>query len=277
LYDRAAVSDLSNNVVWAWKPAVTGVREVLHARFADHAYPRHTHDVWTLFVVDDGAVEYDLDRARRIALPSMVSVLPPNVPHDGRPATKAGYRKRAIYIETSILDERLTGLAVDAPAIRDARARRSIAAFDRALRCPDDSIEAEELLHEIAARIQSHFGVPGPRDDRSRASRHATELRAYLDANLFNAPTIVTLARELDASAAQLTRAFIRAFAIPPHEYVDGRRLEIARRRILDGQPLADVAAELGYVDQAHLTRRFRKFLGTTPGRYVRSGRRPRG
>jgi AraC-like DNA-binding protein len=31
---------------------------------------------------------------------------------------------------------------------------------------------------------------------------------------------------------------------------------------------LADVAAEVGFADQAHLTRRFRQFLGTTPGRF---------
>ena len=47
-----------------------------------------------------------------------------------------------------------------------------------------------------------------------------------------------------------------------------GRRLEAARERILAGQPLADVAAEVGFYDQAHLTRRFRRFLGTTPGQY---------
>ena len=73
----------------------------------------------------------------------------------------------------------------------------------------------------------------------------------------------------LDASPTRLTRAFTTAFAIPPHAYVDGRRLEAARDRILGGQALADVAAEVGYVDQAHLTRRFKRFLGTTPGRFA--------
>ena len=71
--------------VRAWKPPIPGVREVLHARFTDHAYPPHTHDAWTLFIVDDGVVRYDLGRHDRLAEPSMVSVLPPHVAHDGRP------------------------------------------------------------------------------------------------------------------------------------------------------------------------------------------------
>jgi hypothetical protein len=39
----------------AWRPEVAGVAEVLHARFTDHAYPSHTHDTWTLLMVDTGA------------------------------------------------------------------------------------------------------------------------------------------------------------------------------------------------------------------------------
>ena len=39
-----------------------GIHEVFHARFTTHAYPSHTHDAWTLLIVDDGVVRYDLDR-----------------------------------------------------------------------------------------------------------------------------------------------------------------------------------------------------------------------
>jgi hypothetical protein len=51
--------------VRAWKPVVAGVREVLHARFLDHAYPPHVHDAWTLFIVDDGWISYDLEASHR--------------------------------------------------------------------------------------------------------------------------------------------------------------------------------------------------------------------
>ena len=69
-------------------------------------------------------------------------------------------------------------------------------------------------------------------------------------------------------SPTHLARGFTAAFGIAPHAYVVGRRLEAARDRILAGQPLADVATEVGFFDQAHLTHRFRRFLGVTPGRF---------
>ncbi len=260
--------------VRAWKPAVPGVREVLHARFAEHAYPPHTHDVWTLFLVDEGGVRYDLDRHDRAADRAMVSFLPPHVVHDGRPATGDGYRKRAIYLEADVLGESLIGRAVDRPFLTDPTLRARVSALHDALACPDDALEAETRLHDVAASIRAALGDADPDRDRDeRGGRDLAEaLRAYLDDRLFATPTLAAAAADLGAGPTRIARAFSDAFSIPPHAYVDGRRLEIARDRILEGRPLADVAAELGYVDQAHLTRRFKRFLGTTPGSFA--GRR---
>ena len=113
-------------VVRAWKPPVPGVREVLHARFGEHAYPPHTHDTWTLFIVDDGMIRYDLDRTERAAEPAMVSLLPPHVVHDGRLGRTGGYRKRVIYLEPEVLGEAFIGGAVDRPALVDGPLRERL-------------------------------------------------------------------------------------------------------------------------------------------------------
>ena len=87
---------------------------------------------------------------------------------------------------------------------------------------------------------------------------------------------MAVVAEQLGAGPTQLARAFAGAFGIAPHAYVEGRRLDAARDRILGGQPFADVAADVGFFDQAHLTRRFKRFLGTTPGRFAPAPRRSR-
>jgi AraC-like DNA-binding protein len=256
----------------AWKPAVEGIREVFHARFTDHAYPLHTHAVWTLFIVDDGAIRYDLDRHDHGAVPSMVSILPPHVAHDGRPATNHGYRKRVLYLETSILGEHLIGPAVDRPVLPEGL-RGRVAALHDALACPDDALEAETRLAFLAERIAASLGQAAiPRSAMPRVDQ-AEQLRAYLDAHGFEPVTIAGAAVAIGVSATQLARAFSAIYGLPPHAYVLGRRLEAARGRILGGQALADVAADVGFADQAHLSRRFRQYLGTTPGQFRRAGR----
>jgi AraC-like DNA-binding protein len=254
----------------AWKPTVAGIREVLHARFTDHAYPSHTHDAWTLFIVDDGAIRYDLHRTARGAEPSMVTVLPPHVVHDGRPATNRGFRKRVLYLETSLLGEHLIGPAVDRPVIPDRSLRRDVSALHDALTCVDDGLEAETRLEFVAERIRSGLGER-PQELVIPGHDLAEQLRAFLDAHLFEPMTMAAAAAQLNSGSTQLARSFTDAFGIAPHAYVIGRRLDAARDRILGGQPLADVAADVGFHDQAHLTRRFKRFLGTTPGRFARS------
>jgi hypothetical protein len=75
------------SAVRAWRPGVPGIAEVLHATFTDHAYPMHTHDEWTLLLVDRGGVHYDLHHESHDAGSTTVMLLPPQVPHDGRTGT----------------------------------------------------------------------------------------------------------------------------------------------------------------------------------------------
>ena len=132
--------------VRAWKPAVPGISEVFHARFVRHAYPRHTHDDWTVFIVDDGAVRYDLDGRARGVGPALVTVLPPHVVHDGRPASDAGFYERVLYVDTDVLGPHLIGRAADEPDIDDPALLRSIQRLHGALDRPEDPLEAEELM-----------------------------------------------------------------------------------------------------------------------------------
>jgi len=64
---------------------------------------------------------------------------------------------------------------------------------------------------------------------------------------------------EADAGAQTL--------GLAPHVYRLGRRIEIARQRLLDGQPPADVAVSIGFCNQSQVTRHFKRHVGTTPGR----------
>jgi AraC-like DNA-binding protein len=196
------------------------------------------------------------------------------VVHDGRPGAAIGYRKRVLYVDTSVLPESLTGAAVDRPSLADGGLAIAVSDLHDAFDRTDAPLEAETRFALIAARIHELLGEPdaiaAPSADRDAAEA----LRAWLDARLFEPVTLAEAARSAGWSPAHLARAFTGEFGIAPHAYVIGRRLDAARDRILAGQPLSDVAAEVGFTDQAHLTHRFRRFLGTTPSRYRRAAGR---
>lgn len=251
-----------------------GVSEVFHARYASYAYPAHAHGTWTLFIVDEGAVRYDLDRHPHGSDPSMVTRLPPHVAHDGRPATSRGYRMRVLYLDGAVLGEHLIGSAVDRPIIPDPSLRPSLAAVHELLGCADDALEAESRLAFVIERLRGHLRDRIDHHERGRSGALAEELRALLDARVVETLTLAAAGRQLGASPAHLVRCFTRTFGLAPHAYRIGRRIEIARLQLLDGRPVADVALSVGFYDQSHFTRHFKRLVGTTPGRYI-SNRRP--
>ncbi|MEV7181630.1 AraC family transcriptional regulator [Kitasatospora sp. NPDC093679] len=259
--------------VAAWRPAVPGVVEVLHAHFTDHAYPMHVHDAWTVLIVDDGAVRYDLDRHERGTPDDTVSLLPPQVPHNGSPATAHGFRKRVLYLDTTQLDARFIGPAVDGPDLTDPVLRRRVGQLHTALADAGDELEAESRLALIGERLRQHLR-PGSAVTAGRPAHGvAHDLRDLLDAHLLDHLTLDRAATLLHAHPAHLVRAFSAAFAIAPHQYVMSRRVDLARRLLLSGRPPGEVATAAGFYDQSHLTRHFKRVLGIPPGRYARHGR----
>ncbi|WP_238176094.1 helix-turn-helix transcriptional regulator [Kribbella albertanoniae] len=256
--------------VKAWRPALSGVVEVLHAHFPSHAYPSHTHDAWTVLIVDEGAVRYDLDHREHGLAQAQVSLLPPHVPHDGRSVQPDGFRKRVLYLETDRLGVDLIGAAVDQPEYADAALRHRIHQLHGVLVDGDDDLEAQSRLTLIEERLRQHLQrkVTGPPDQRDPGA--ARKLRDLLDANVPAGITLDEASRVVQAHPVHLVRAFSREFGMPPHRYLIGRRIDLARRYLLDGRPPAEVAVLAGFYDQSHLNRHFRKLLGVTPAAFAR-------
>ncbi|MEU5955704.1 AraC family transcriptional regulator [Streptomyces sp. NPDC047525] len=264
----------------AWRPPVAGVVEVFHAHFTEHAYPMHVHDAWTLLIVDDGAVRYDLDRHEHGTPGDTVSLLPPQVPHNGSPATPDGFRKRVLYLDMTQLDASFIGPAVDGPDLVDPVLRRRVGQLHAALGHRGDELEAESRLALIGERLRGHLrpriasgtsGTPGTSGYTARGV--AQDLRDLLDERLLDGGvTLDEAARLVHAHPSHLVRAFSGAFGIAPHQYVMSRRVDHARRLLLTGLRPGEVAAAAGFYDQSHLTRHFKRVVGIAPGRYARTG-----
>lgn len=244
----------------AWRPDLPGVAEVYHARITDHVYPMHAHDAWTLLIVDEGTIRYDLHRTEHGTPNSSVTLLPPHVPHNGRGATSTGFRKRVLYLETEQLGERLVGAAVDSPVLVDPLLRRRIHQLHESLEHRDDALEAESRLTLVVDRLRGH--LTGKLGSRPADPALAHQLRELLDERSVEGITLREAGATLFAHPAHLVRVFSREFGLGPHQYLIGRRVDHARRLLLDGLPLREVATSAGFYDQPHFTRHFKRVLG---------------
>ncbi|MER6448385.1 helix-turn-helix domain-containing protein [Streptomyces venezuelae] len=271
------------STVSAWQPQVPGITEVFHARFTEHAYPAHVHDTWALMVLDGGRVDFALDGERHgLGVSDAVVLLPPGVSHDGRTVTEAGFRKRVLYLDTSVLPERLTGAAVDTPLLADPALRERVHGLHLAL-TERDPFEAASRLAFVRERLHRRLAGraaeapepgPGPGPRRGPGGLVAVRLRELLDARVTGGITLEEASAELgNPHPTHLIRSFKAAYGLPPHAYLTARRVALARRLLLAGMRPAEVAVAAGFYDQAHLTRHFGRHVGISPARFARSGR----
>jgi AraC-like DNA-binding protein len=80
---------------------------------------------------------------------------------------------------------------------------------------------------------------------------------------------IAELAAEVGWSPRHLTTRFAAEVGLRPKEAARVVRFHRVRRKIAPGVRLAEVAADAGYFDQAHLARDFREFAGVSPTRWL--------
>ena len=93
----------------------------------------------------------------------------------------------------------------------------------------------------------------------------------------FNKPFCLSeIAAAADVHPAYLAREFRRRYRTTMGEYVRKLRVEAACLALsATDAPLSEIAASLGFSDQSHLGRHFRRLTGLTPAKYRAAGRRP--
>lgn len=144
-------------------------------------------------------------------------------------------------------------------------------AVERLLAAIADAGTPEQRAVRADALVAEHLARTAPDPELLLANAALDALRAKVRSR-----TGAALAAELGVSERAVQRALRRSLGRGPKWVARRIRLQEVARAIATEpeRDLALLAAELGYTDQAHLTRDFRDAVGTTPGVYARDLRR---
>ncbi|MGQ0675956.1 MAG: helix-turn-helix domain-containing protein [Rhodospirillales bacterium] len=118
-------------------------------------------------------------------------------------------------------------------------------------------------------------------DRAGSALRLSEAVRAalcHLLANYRSSVSLGELAALTQRTPFQLIRAFRKELGVTPHAMLIRIRILRAKALLELGEPIAGVAADLGFVDQTHFGRHFKRIENETPGRFRSAirARRPR-
>ncbi|MGB1237345.1 MAG: helix-turn-helix domain-containing protein [Pseudomonadales bacterium] len=261
---------MSNGEDFLLKSTLLPFVELRSARHSNGCYSLHSHDEFSLGVIDQGAADYvNLKRKHHIGRGVSVTINPGDVhscnPRDG------DWSYRMLFIDTHWLGElqRESGLGS-----QDYRAfsqhylegRDNYVRIDRlyhSLLRGDSALQAEELLLECCLGL---FGAGAQQGGGYSQGllQVQQKIMDQLDENL----SLQELSELAQLSRCHLVRSFKAHFGLSPHAYQLDQRILRARTLLQRGESLADTAAQLGFADQSHFQRNFKKRTALTPRRY---------
>ena len=231
-------------------------------------FSAHAHEHYVIGRVEEGARELDLNGERmRIGAGDLIVFNPGDV-HGCRHTSDELFA----YDSVTIAAETLDGAHLRFPKGDDTEAQRAYddlllsiekgrgeEVFDRAL-CLASCLDAE-----LDAEIGAEENSPAASSARDES---ALRVFAHLRGHLARPRSVSELAAMEGMSEYALIRAYRRRFSITPLQHLMSLRVECACELLAAGAAPADVAAEVGFADQAHLTRVFKQRIGTTPAAY---------
>jgi len=138
---------------------------------------------------------------------------------------------------------------------------------------PNGMLFAEGISLMIVGWLGRHHAVR-PAAGTSQARRLSTaqqaRMREFVITGLDGEISVEAMAAEAGLSPFHFSRLFRATFGVPPYRYVLQARIARAAHllRAESGRTVADIALEVGFASQAHMTHAFRTCMGQTPARW---------
>jgi AraC-like DNA-binding protein len=226
--------------------------------------PRHRHAAAQLIYACEGVMAVTTGHGTWVVPPQRAVWVPAGVPHSIR--MRGRVEMRTVYLEPGHVPDAPASCTVVqvAPLLRELILR----AVDFAQPYTPSGPEARAsavLVDEIRTAPIAPLHLPAPRDPRlraiTRALRHAPADPRSLE----------EWARVAGASPRTLARRFLRETGMSFGAWRQQVRLLRALELLAEGEPVTNVALDLGYAGPSAFIAMFRRVLGTTPGHYFRT------
>lgn len=270
-----------NDQAQFWRDPDFSVLEMRFSSYDSRIFPKHTHDSYSVGMVEQGESTFFFRGANHRIGPGQIALIPPAEVHSCNPEGGSGWRYRMFYLDPDWLHRLAEGIAGRAgarplflsPVAEDAELSGQLLRLFALLQQGGEIAEKEQALYETFSALLVRLGrchTPPPDPPAEPAAVLLSE--DYIRANLENTISLETLAGLTGFSPYHFLRVFKAARGLPPHTFQTQLRIDLAKKLLSGGADIADVAYTTGFSDQCHFTRKFKQFTGATPRQYKKAG-----
>jgi AraC-like DNA-binding protein len=251
---------------------------LLHAHYIQHAYPRHSHDYYVVSLIERGHQSFTHKGTKHLTSPGGLIFINPGAVHTGEAVDEQGFEMRSLYPTTSHMEMavlELTGHHRALPFFNEVQvdhgwAANSVLALHKSITEEASILECESRFLWTLAQLVKQYADISLTEQKTGSEKKAIQLaKRYIEEFFAKGVSLEELAQHVALSPYYFLRVFRAEVGMPPYAYLESVRVRQAQRLIKSGKSLAEVAAETGFSSQSHMTRRFKKIIGATPGQYA--------
>ncbi|MBD3887616.1 helix-turn-helix transcriptional regulator [Phormidium tenue FACHB-886] len=132
----------------------------------------------------------------------------------------------------------------------------------------------EVLTTTLVTHLLRHYSTREPANPppfKGLSKQQLQQVAEYVDHHLDQNLTLEALAAIAHLSPSYFSNLFKQSTGLAPHQYVIQCRINRAKQLLLRGMSVAEVALNLGFSHQSHLSRHFKRLMGVTPKGFLKS------
>lgn len=249
------------------------IHEVAGLRLAERTYapafktPSHSHPEAYFCLILDGSSTQTYGAKRRVREPLTTAFYPPNELQSESFGCAGGRifnvemdaRWLRHFREYSVIGEESNDYRGGSVAWLMSKLYHEFRRMDQA-----SALMIEGLTLEIIAEASRQFAA-----SKNPTSRWLERAREILHEQFADNITLASLADRVGVHPVYLASSFRKKYHCTVGEYRQRLRIEFACRELAKPHPsLAQIALTAGFSSQAHFSKTFKRFTGTTPAKY---------
>ena len=264
-----------------WHNPVLPNIELSSANVEQFAFERHIHLDYHIGIVTSGCQQYQHKGKQYHLAPGFISTLNPDEAHNGENITLGGYQSHVMalpvdYVNDISREMNQSETFFNAPLINNPTLSRTFLHLHKFLTTEQDGsaqlhIETT-MIAFITELFMHHSGIPIQQHISTK--QLSTQQLSYIKTLFHDEPgqpfQLDDLAQQLDLSKFQFLRQFKQSMGMTPHAYLKRVRLEYAKKALMKGGNLSDVAYQVGFFDQSHFNKAFKNAYLITPSHFQR-------
>ena len=252
---------------------IDGLRLVKGINLRHHTFPKHVHVSYSIGMVLKGKRYLQIDDQEYEFSAGDCFAINPYQAHSCRVDNRQPHDYAVLSIQPETL-LRLSGRSIrPGETLRFTRVRLCSPAtagdLSDWLQTEDLNDESWNRLAEIIASLLLSDGIITTIHNAKSGSPVVDITRRQIENHDTEALRLEELANTTHTSPFYLNRLFSQQIGIPPYSYLLQTRIKRSLELLSQSNSICEAAHNLGFSDQSHFTRLFKRQVGITPGRFL--------